>query len=116
MEGSSVQVVFQLHNAEVDGAVQARAAQAVEKLAGRLRRAVDATVRIAGGGPRQRVEITLRSPRRPPLVAEGSDFRLDAALRAALDGLEAQVARVRASRARRVRRLAEGAREGAAGA
>ncbi|MDF1503340.1 HPF/RaiA family ribosome-associated protein [Roseisolibacter sp. H3M3-2] len=98
-----MRVVFQLHNAEVDTVIQSRAAQAVEKLAGRLRRVVDATVRVAGGGAQQRVEITLRSPRRPALVAEGTGYRLDVALRSALDGLEAQIAKVREARARRVR-------------
>lgn len=103
-------VVFQLHHAEVDQSLQTRATRAVEKLAARLRRVVDATIRVAGGGALQRVEITLRSPRRPALVAEASARRVDVALKAALEALEAQVARVRVARARRVRKLADAAR------
>jgi ribosome-associated translation inhibitor RaiA len=99
-------IVFQVHNTAADATLRDKAARAVEKLATRLRRAVDATVRVAADGVLRRVEITLRTPRRPALVAVGVGRQTDLALTEALSALEAQVAHERAARARRVRRAA----------
>jgi ribosome-associated translation inhibitor RaiA len=104
-EGSPVHIVFQVHHADVDDALRAKAARAVEKLAARLRHPVDATVRVVADGALQRVEITMRTRRRPDLVAVGVGRRSDLALTEALGALEAQVAHERVSRARRLRRL-----------
>jgi ribosome-associated translation inhibitor RaiA len=104
-EGRLVHIVFQVHDTDAGEALREKAARALEKLTSRLRRAVDATVRVAADGARKRVEITVRTPRRPALVAIGSGWQADAALSAALGALEAQVAHERAARARRLRRL-----------
>ena len=104
-EGRPMHIVFQGHHADADDTLRARAERAVEKLAARLRHAVDATVRVAGDGGLQRVEITMRTRRRPDLVAVGVGRRAELALTEALGALEAQVARERVARARRLRRL-----------
>lgn len=97
-------IVFQSHRAEVPSAVQQRAEQAVTKLAGRLRRAVDAQVRFAEDGPARRVEITLRAARREPMVAVGEARAYEAALSEAVARLEAHVAHDKELRARAAKR------------
>jgi hypothetical protein len=67
-EGSRMQIVFHAHHAELSETAQQRASATLRKLAERLRRVVDATVRVATDGPLARVEVTLRGPRREPLV------------------------------------------------
>lgn len=108
-EGSPLHIVFQIHHADASETLQQKAARAIEKLATRLRGAVDATVRIAGGGAMQRVEIAVRRPRRRALVAVGTDRQVEGALTQALTALESQIAHVRAAGLRRVRRLVDGA-------
>ncbi|MGZ8468862.1 MAG: HPF/RaiA family ribosome-associated protein [Gemmatirosa sp.] len=113
-EGSPLHIVFQIHHADASEALQQKAARSIEKLATRLRGAVDATVRIAADGAMHRVEITVRRPRRRALVAVGADRQVEAALGQALDAIEAQIAHVRAAALRRERRLLNEA-NGAAG-
>jgi ribosome-associated translation inhibitor RaiA len=113
-EGSPLHIVFQIHHADASEALQQKAARSIEKLATRLRGAVDATVRIAADGGLHRVEITVRRPRRRVLVAVGADRQAEVALGQAVDALESQVARVRAAVLRRARRLLSDA-NGAAG-
>lgn len=110
-------IVFHAHHAELSDAVQRRAASSLRKLAERLRRAMDATVRVAADGPLFRVEVTLRTPRREPLVAVGTARQPEVALGGALERLRAHVAHERASRARRIsqlRRASEAVHGGAA--
>jgi ribosome-associated translation inhibitor RaiA len=109
-----VNIVFHAH-ATVNDGLQRRAEQAIEKLAARLPRTIDATVRFTEDGPVHRVEIELRAAPNRRLVAAASDRLYDLALARALDGLEAQVARERAARERRRRAAAERA-TGALGA
>ena len=104
-EARPMDIVFQVHHADADDALRAKAARAVEKLATRLRHPTDATVRVAADGMLRRVEITMRARRRPDLVAVGVGRRSDQALSEALGALEAQVAHERVARARRLRRL-----------
>jgi ribosome-associated translation inhibitor RaiA len=104
-EGRPVHIVFQVHHADADEALRAKATRALHKLATRLRHVVDATVRVAADGALRRVEITVRASRRPDLVAVGAGRQGDAALTEALGALEAQIAHERAARARRLRRL-----------
>jgi ribosome-associated translation inhibitor RaiA len=104
-EGRPMHVVFQVHHADAGDALRAKAERAVAKLATRLRHPVDATVRVAEDGALHRVEITLRTRRRPDLVAVGLARRSEQALTDALGALEAQVAHERVARARRLRRL-----------
>jgi ribosome-associated translation inhibitor RaiA len=108
-EGSPLHIVFQIHHADASEALQQKAARSIEKLATRLRGAVDATVRIAADGGMHRVEITVRRPRRRALVAAGADRQAEAALGQALAALEAQIAHARAAGLRRARRLLDGA-------
>jgi ribosome-associated translation inhibitor RaiA len=99
-----VNIVFQSHHADVPEALQRRAEQAVTKLGVRLRGAVDASVRFAEDGPLRRVELTLRAARREPLVATGEARAYEAALTAAVDRMEAQVAHLKELRERAAKR------------
>jgi len=101
-----MQIVFHAHHADVTDAMLQRAEQSVRKLAARLRGSIDASVRFAEDGARRRVEIVMRAARRRPLVAEGTGQRYELALGAAMKGMEAHVAHVRADRERR-RRVAD---------
>ena len=96
-------IVFHAHNAEMPESLQQRAEQAVQKLATRLRRAVDASVRFAEDGPTRRVEIVLRAPRQQPLVAAGSGRLYETALGEALERLESHIAHLKAAQGRRIR-------------
>lgn len=102
-------VVLHAHHAQVPEPVLRRAEAAVLRLAARLPRAVDATVRFAGDGARCRVEVTARVPRRAPLVAVGEARVFTTALAEALDRFEGVVARLRAARHRRVQAAQRGA-------
>jgi ribosome-associated translation inhibitor RaiA len=98
-----VQIVFHAHNADMSDSLQERAEQAVRKLASRLRRAVDASVRFTEDGPVRRVEIVLRAPRRRPLVAVGSGRLYESALGQAVAHLESHLAHLKAVRSRPIR-------------
>jgi len=102
-------VVLHAHHAQVPEPVLRRAEAAVLRLAARLPRAVDATVRFAADGARCRVEVTARVPRRAPLVAVGEARAFTTALAEALDRFEGVVARLRAARDRRVQAAQRGA-------
>jgi ribosome-associated translation inhibitor RaiA len=103
-----VNVVFHAHHATVSDALQRRAETNVRKLAERLPRAVDATVRFVEDGPARRVEIELRAAPHRHLVAAGTNRLYDVALREAVTALEAQVERERAARERRRRAAVRG--------
>ena len=96
-------IVFHAHHADMPESLQQRAEQAVHKLAARLRRAVDASVRFAEDGPVRRVEIVLRAPRSQPLVAAGSGRLYETALGEALVRLESHIAHLKAAKGRRIR-------------
>jgi ribosome-associated translation inhibitor RaiA len=98
-----VNIVFHAHNAEMPESLQQRAEQAVQKLATRLRRVVDASVRFAEDGPVRRVEIVLRAPRQQPLVAAGSGRLYETALGEALERLASHIAHLKAAQGRRIR-------------
>ena len=104
-EGRPLHIVFQVHHADADDMLRAKAERGVAKLSTRLRHPVDATVRLAADGALHRVEITMRTRRRPDLVAVGVARRSEQALTDALGALEAQVAHERVARARRLRRV-----------
>jgi ribosome-associated translation inhibitor RaiA len=103
-----VNVVFHAHHATVSDALQRRAETNVRKLAERLPRAVDATVRFVEDGPARRVEIELRAAPHRHLVAAGTNRLYDVALSEAVTALEAQVERERAARERRRRAAVRG--------
>ncbi len=83
-------IIFHGHHATVTPELRERAERAVTRLAQRLRRTVDATIRFEEDGPARRVELTLHAPRRRPLVAEGRARAFGPALTTALSKLRAQ--------------------------
>jgi hypothetical protein len=102
-------IVLHAHHAQVPEPVLRRAEAALQRLAARLPRAHDATVRFAGDGAVCRVEVTARVPRRNPVVAVGEGRAFDAALAAALGRFEGLVAKLRSARDRRVHAAQRGA-------
>ena len=107
-----MKIVFHAHHADMPEPLQQRAEQAVRKLATRLRRVVDASVRFSEDGPTRRVEIVLRAPRSEPLVAAGSGRLYETALGAALERLESHVEHLRVARGRRIRTARALSRDG----
>jgi ribosome-associated translation inhibitor RaiA len=96
-----VDIIFQAHHATISDRMRARAERAVQKLAGRFVRVVDAVVRFEEDGPTRRVEIVLRTPRRRNLVAEGHSRRFyGPALAEAVHRLQAQIPKKRLTRPR----------------
>jgi ribosome-associated translation inhibitor RaiA len=93
-----VEIVFQSHRAIVSDRMRAKARQAVEKLANRMRRAVDAVVRFEQDGALRRVEIVLHAPRQRNLVASGEARFFGPALSEAVDRLEEQARQVKVAR------------------
>jgi ribosome-associated translation inhibitor RaiA len=85
-----VEIVFQSHHADVSQPMRDRARRAVEKLATRLRRAVDAVIRFEQDGPTRRVEIVLHAPRQRRLIAAGEGRYFGPALASAVERLERQ--------------------------
>lgn len=86
-------VIFHAHHAVISDRVRARAQNAVERFASRLKRTVDAVVRFEGDGRTRRVEIVLHAPRNRRLVAEGRGAFFGAALGNAIRGIESQLRR-----------------------
>jgi ribosome-associated translation inhibitor RaiA len=84
-------VIFHAHHAVISDRVKARAQSAVERIASRLKRTVDAVVRFEGDGRTRRVEIVLHVPRHRRLVAEGQAPFFGAALGDAIRCIEAQL-------------------------
>jgi ribosome-associated translation inhibitor RaiA len=73
---------MQQHNADLSEATRARIARVVAKAASRLRRAVEASVRVERDGDIRRVEVVVLAPRRARIIAtgEGRSFDVAAAL------------------------------------
>lgn len=93
-----MEIIFHAHHAVISDRMRARAERAVHKLAGRLRRPVDAIVRFEQDGPMHRVEIMLHAPRRRALVAMARHRTFGPALAEAAARLETQLQRVKRSR------------------
>ena len=83
-------VIFHAHHAVVSERLRQRAQSAVERVASRLKRTVDAVVRFEGDGRTRRVEIVVHAPRHRRLVAEGQGAFFGPALGEAIGRLEAQ--------------------------
>jgi ribosome-associated translation inhibitor RaiA len=97
-------VIFHAHHAVISDRVRSRAQNAVERIAARLKRTVDAVVRFEGDGRTRRVEIVLHAPRHRRLVAEGQAPFFGAALANAVRCIEAQLRRSkRTPKARRTK-------------
>lgn len=71
-----MEIVFQNHDAPVSDRMRRRAEQLVRKVAKRMPRAVDATIRFQQDGTTRRVEVSLHGPGGRRLVArsEGRYF------------------------------------------
>jgi ribosome-associated translation inhibitor RaiA len=83
-------VIFHAHHAIVSERLRLRAQRAVERVASRMKRTVDAVVRFEGDGRTRRVEIVLHAPRHRRLIAEGNSRFFGPALGEAIIRLEAQ--------------------------
>jgi ribosome-associated translation inhibitor RaiA len=90
-----VDVVFHAHNAVISDRMKQRAIRGIAKVAQRLTRAVDATVRFTQDGPVRRVEVVLHAPRHRHLMGVGEARYYGPALNAGLAHLETQVRRDR---------------------
>ena len=101
-----MEIVFQSHHADVSPAMRERARRAVEKLARRLERAVDAVIRFEEDGPTRRVEIVLHAPRQRRLVAAAEGRFFGPALAAVIDRLERQARSAKRTAKARGRALA----------
>lgn len=86
-----MEIVWHAHNAVISDRLRQRAEQAVDKVARRLSRFVDATIRFEREGTRCRVELVMRGPHHKALVAEGHGRYYGPALALALAHLERQV-------------------------
>jgi ribosome-associated translation inhibitor RaiA len=101
-----VEILFQSHHAVVSDRMRERARRAIERLAARMRRAVDAVVRFEQDGIMRRVEIVLRTPRQRSLIARGEGRFFGPALSDAVDHLEVQARQLKSARKARTRSLA----------
>ncbi len=99
-------VVFHAHHAVISERLQERATRGLSRLAQRVERAVDATVRFHQDGPTRRVEIRVNTPGHRDLIAQGTSRYYGPALKIALAHLESQVARVRRAPKGKATRLA----------
>lgn len=99
-------VVFQAHNAVISDRMKERATRAVRKIAQRLDRVVDVTVRFHQDGPVRRVELRLNAPGRRDLVSAGEARYYGPALNVAIAHLESQVGHERQSPKEKGRRVA----------
>lgn len=96
-------IIIHSHHAELSNRMRLRAERAVEKVASRLGRVVNATVRFQSDGPMKRVEVVLHAPRQRDLVAEGSGRYFGPSLALAVAKLERQIAAEKGSRKPRLR-------------
>ena len=101
-----MEIVFHSHHAKVSERMRERARIALTKMGNGLVRAVDAVVRFEEDGPTRRVEIVLHTPRRRPMVAEGSARFFGPALSFAIGHLEAQARQLKRTPKTRGRKLA----------
>ena len=102
-----MEIIFHAHHAVISDHMRQRAERLVRKLAGRLRRPVDAIVRFEQDSPVRRVEIVLHAARRKSLVAEGSARNYGPALSQAATRMEAQLKRIKRTPKARARQVAE---------
>ena len=93
-----MEIIFHGHHAPIRPRLQERAEHSLQKLVGRLGRAVDAVVRFEEDGPTRRVEVLLHAPRGRRLVARGEGRTFGPALTMALGRLGAQIGHVKRTR------------------
>ena len=93
-----MEITFHAHNAPIAAATRQRAERIVGKLARRVRRPVDAVVRVDPDGPLRRVEIVLHAPRHNPIVGQGRGRSVGPALAEAAANVSVQIARLKPHR------------------
>jgi len=91
-------IIFHAHHAVMSDTLRGRAERMLLKLAARVKRPVDATIRFAQDGPFRRVEIELRPARRRPLIAAGQSRQFEPALADAAGRMATQLTRVKRTR------------------
>ena len=99
-------IIFHGHHADASEHMRQRASAGVRRVARRLDRVVDASIRFEQDGPVRRVEIVLHAPKQRPLVAKAEGRFYGPAIKEALLRLQAQIAGVK----RTARSTAAGAR------
>ncbi|HWG54144.1 MAG TPA: HPF/RaiA family ribosome-associated protein [Gemmatimonadaceae bacterium] len=90
-----MEIIFHAHHAVMSDTLRGRAERTVRKLAARMKRPVDATIRFAQDGPFRRVEIELRPARRRPIIAAGEGRTFGPALADAAGRMATQLTRVK---------------------
>jgi ribosome-associated translation inhibitor RaiA len=90
-----MEIIVHGHHSAVSESMRERAAAGVRRLAARMDRAVDASVRFEEDGPTRRVEIILHAPRNRRLVAKSEGRFYGPAIAAALAKLETQISEAR---------------------
>jgi ribosome-associated translation inhibitor RaiA len=98
-----MEIVFQSHNAEISDRLRQRADRLVRRLAPRMGRVVDATLRFEGDGKQRRVELEFHAAGGRRLVAEGTGRYFGPALAQAGARLKAQLDSARRTRRQRMR-------------
>ena len=88
-----MEIIFHAHRAVISAPMRQRAESHIAKIAGRMRRLVDAIVRFEQDGPVRRVEVVLHAPRMRPLIGQGFGRTYGPALTEALDNVQSQIAR-----------------------
>lgn len=98
-----MEILFQSHNATITDRLRERAERLVRRLATRLGRVVDVTLRFEGDGKQRRVELVFHVAGGKRLVAEGTGRYYGPALAQAGSRLKAQLDHARRTRRERVR-------------
>lgn len=94
-------IILHAHHADVSDSLKRHAELALQRIAVRLRRVVNAVVRFIGDGPTRRVEIALHGTGTKPLFAHADASHFGPALVVAVHRLESQINRLRTRRIRR---------------
>lgn len=98
-----MELVLHSHNVAVSAVIRDRAERLVRRLAPRIGRVVDATVRFAEDGPLRRVEIEVHAASGRRVVAAGTARYFGPALAHAGASLRAQFEHVKRTRRERSR-------------
>ena len=91
-------ITIHARQAPITVATREHAERIVAKLARRVRRPVDAVVRVDPDGPLRRVEIVLHAPRHNPIVGQGRGRSVGPALAEAAASISAQLDRLKPRR------------------
>jgi ribosome-associated translation inhibitor RaiA len=101
--GAFVEIIFHSHGAAITESTRQHATRLVTKLAARVRRPVEAVIRVERDGPDRLVEIVLSAPRSRALVGKGRGRSTGPALAEAAANLGAQLEHTKRKRRPRPR-------------